>query len=108
MIIDESQSTFNGTTTATGNNSHLVTNTPNVRFADGNSKMILDFGNNFELDKAYSLEKLVINDYIGGTTNGLKVDFSRLTTRSSLYQLKQSGNNFIVTIDTANSEIGTL
>ena len=107
MIIDESQSTFNGTTTATGNNSHLVTNTPRVRFADSNSKMILDFGNNFELDKEYSLDKLIINDYSGGT-NGLKVDFDRLTTRSSLYQLKQQGNNFIVTIDTANSEIGTL
>ncbi|MGX3011130.1 hypothetical protein ACWIUD_06165, partial [Helicobacter sp. 23-1044] len=106
MIIDESQSTFNSTTTPTGNNSHLVTNTQNVRFADGNSKMILDFGNNFELDKAYLLEKLIINDYSGA--NGLKVDFDRLTTRSELYTLKQSGDYFIVTIDTANSTIGTL
>ena len=106
MIIDESQSTFNGTTTATGNNSHIFTNVGHrLRFADSGSKIILDFGDNFELGKAYSLDKIIIGS---NWTNTLKVDFDRLTTRSSLYQLKQSGNNFIVTIDTANSEISTL
>ena len=78
-----------------------------MRFKDANFKIILDFGDNFELSKEYSIAKLV-TDTQGNAYTALGMDFSRLTTRSSLYKLTQSGNNFIVTIDTANSEMGTL
>ncbi|MGX2982055.1 hypothetical protein [Helicobacter sp. 23-1045] len=119
MIIDESQTTFNAfrqLTFGEKNNSHIVLRygMGYYRFADSNSKIILDFGNNFEIGKEYSLDKIVVinnsTNKPNADKNGNKwnIDFDRLTTRSSLYQLKQSGNNFIVTIDTANSEIGTL
>ena len=116
LTIDENASEFgafrgNQTSTATANkNSHLVLyagSGSSIAFKDSKSKIILDFGDNFELGKEYSIAKLV-TDTQGKAYTALGMDFSRLTTRSSLYWLKQSGNNFIVTIDTANSEMGTL
>ena len=109
MIISENASDFanNSGNASNNNNSHIVVHGQGLlRFKDANSKIILDFGDNFELGKAYLLDKLIITQGSGDTR--LKVDFDRLTTRSSLYKLTQSGNNFIVTIDTANSEMGTL
>ena len=114
MIVNETQTAFNtaGGYPTDGNNSHLVIGTAGrIRFADSSAKIILDFGDNFEMGKAYSLDKLVIENNTGGT-NSLKVDFDRLTTRSELYKLTKSGNNFIVNLATAKeagySTIGTL
>ena len=106
MILIESQSdfkNFNGYTDKTNNkNSHLIifynNHTPtaqNVYFKDGNSKIILDFGDGFEFGKEYAISKLV-TDRSGSSVSALNVDFSRLTTRSELYTLTQSGDNFIV------------
>ena len=105
MILNESPSDFNnfkGYTDKTNNkNSHLIifynAHTPsaqNVYFKDGNSKLILDFGSDFELGKEYTISKLV-TDRSGTSVSALNVDFGRLTTRSDLFYLTQSGGNFI-------------
>lgn len=106
MILRESQSdfkNFSGYTDKTNNkNSHLIifynNHTPtaqNVYFKDGDSKIWLDFGDGFEFGKEYEISKLV-TDRSGNSVSALGVDFTRLTTRSELYTLTQSGNNFIV------------
>ena len=100
LMLNEDATTFNAFNGGTSL-SHLKISGNGVSFKDSKSKIILDFGNSFELGKEYSISKLVNGGNLG-------VDFSRLTTRSSLYQLKQQGNSFIVTIDAPNSEIGTL
>ncbi|MGX2983262.1 hypothetical protein, partial [Helicobacter sp. 23-1045] len=110
---------FNGYTDKTNNkNSHLIIQynsyTPtaqNVRFKDGKSKILLDFGADFEFGATYNIDKIV-TDRSGTSLTALGVDFSRLTTRSELYTLTQSGNNFIVNLASAKeagySTIGTL
>ena len=103
MIIDKNANSFN--TGTTKDNSHLIAESSRVHFFDSASKLILDFGNAFEFGKEYDIDKLVTDT---NGTNKLKVDFSRLTTRSSLYYLTQNGKYFIVNINAANSEIGTL
>ena len=72
--IDESADTFSkftGTsTTEIGKTSHLKINTDStgsVRFKDDKSKIILDFGNNFEFEKAYSLDKIMVRSDNGAT-----------------------------------------
>lgn len=64
----------------------------------------LDFGADFEFGNAYSLDKLIIN------TNGNSIQvgnlFSRLSTKSDLYTLTQSGNFFIVNAELQSSTIG--
>ena len=66
--IDENADTFSKfnpatTTTEQGKTSHLTiggnTNSGGVHFKDSKSKIILDFGDNFELGKEYSIAKLV-------------------------------------------------
>lgn len=112
MIIDESKTTFTNAGAGgftTPNNSHIITQnikTEDLSFYDANSKLILDFGNNFEIGAEYPLNKLIVLANTG--TTALDVDFSRLTTRSSLYKLTQNGDNFIVSLDANNSEMGML
>ncbi len=92
-------------------NSHLILqNVANVRFKDSNSKIIIDIGENFELGKEYSINKLIIdesrNDNAGGK---IAVDFSRLTTRSDLYEITKSSNNtFKIGINAKNSTMNAL
>ena len=106
MIIDESAGSFNSFAGKPMNNSHLVVSNNNIAFADGSAKMILDFDKNFELDKAYSLDKLVIDT---NGSNKLNVDFSRLTTRNDIYTITKSGTNgFKVELKPQYSTIGTL
>ena len=117
LVINEgvgSFSTFNGNggdrnSHITFSNLYATTNTSaRISFKDGNSKIILDFGSNFELGKEYPLNKLIVG--VGsGVAAAPNVDFSRLTTRSSLYTLTQGANGgFVIGLDTANSEMGTL
>ncbi|MGX3011165.1 hypothetical protein ACWIUD_06350 [Helicobacter sp. 23-1044] len=122
ILINENATEFNdfrGYTDKTNNkNSHLIIQynayTPtaqNVRFKDGKSKILLDFDADFEFGATYNIDKIV-TDRTGGSITALGLDFSRLTTRSELYTLTQSGNNFIVNLASAKeagySTIGTL
>ena len=95
--------TFDGNAT---DNSHIVLNdVTSVSFADKDSKIILDFGGDFELGKGYLLDKLVV-DTEG--KNKLQVDLSRLTTRSDIYYISKNGDNFIVNLQPKSSAIGSL
>ena len=108
MNIGENQTTFNGFdgNATDGDNSHLVLNSiKSVSFADKDSKIILDFGGDFELGKGYLLSKLVVDT---DGKNALQVDLSRLTTRSDIYNLTQDGNNFVVNLKPESSTIGSL
>ena len=106
MRINVDSATFNGFDGNAKDNSHLVLKeSKGVSFADKNSKLILDFGSGFELGKGYSLSKLIV-DTDGNSQ--MSVDLAHLTTRTSLYRLTQSGDNFIVSLDAPNSEIGIL
>ena len=106
MKISSGASAFNGFNGSDNSSSHLILNgSGSVKFADKNAKLILDFGSGFELGSAYSLSKLVVDT---SGTSQISVDLSHLTTRTSLYKLTQSGDNFIVSLDAPNSEIGIL
>ena len=107
MRISESASKFNTFDGNAEDNSHLVVdNVTSVQFADANSKIFLDFGDDFSFNSPYKTDKLIVKANDG--TNVLNVEFSRLATKTSLYKLTQSGDNFIVSIDAPNSEIGIL
>ena len=92
-------------------NSHLVISVNNdggsVRFKDGDSKIILDFGNDFEFGAKYLINKIV-TDESGKSYSALGVDFSRLIPYSDLFSLTQSGDYFIATLNTKASTIGNL
>lgn len=106
MQINENTATFNATSVAT-DNSHIVIGgtIKSASFADNSSKLILDFGGNFELNREYSLSRLIVDE------NGnslLNVPFDRLTTRNDIFTLTQSGNNFIINAEPSNSTISNL
>ncbi len=110
--INETASTFNGFSTLGGNYnnfSHLVINAQgnsSITFKDGDSKIILDFSNGFELGEKYLISKVAVNQT--GATPALGVDFSRLVPYSDIYYLTQNGENFIVNLKTESSTIGNL
>ncbi len=93
-------------------NSHLVVtlrgNSYNskIQFQDDNSKLILDFGDRFELGKQYLLSKLIVNS--SGETR-LNVDLSRIKLKNSdIFEISQSGEYFIVNfIGGGNSSNGS-
>ncbi|MGX2982455.1 hypothetical protein [Helicobacter sp. 23-1045] len=111
--IDEAQSEFNAfekyDSKDSNKNSHLIMRLKesSISFKDATSKLILDFGQNFEFGAKYALDKLIVNK-VSDAKSTLEVPFWRLATKSSIYQLSQSGSHFIVTIDTSKSEIATL
>ena len=111
LKITETASTFNnfsGLNNNTTNFSHLVINIgsgSSIAFKDGDSKIILDFDNGFELGKKYSINKVATNQ---SGNPALGVDFSRLIPRSDIYDLTQDGDSFIVTLKPHNSTIGNL
>ena len=76
-----------------------------MSFYDNNSKIILDFGDGFELGKSYDLSKLIIDS---NGNSALNIDFSRLTTRNDLYDISNNGNGFSVSIKAQNSAISNL
>ncbi|MGX3011935.1 hypothetical protein ACWIUD_10350, partial [Helicobacter sp. 23-1044] len=96
---------FKGYDKANNKNSHLIiqynSHTPtaqNVRFKDGKSKILLDFGNDFELGKEYDISKLV-TDRTGNSLTALGVDFSRLALKDAdFYDILESGEYFIVRV----------
>ncbi len=93
LVITQNTTTFNAFSGNAVDSSQVVLQGGSMRFFDSSAKVILDFGGNFSFGEAYSLDKLFV-DMSGN--NVLSVPFSRLTTRSELYTLSQSGNNFIV------------
>ncbi|MGX3011363.1 hypothetical protein ACWIUD_07370 [Helicobacter sp. 23-1044] len=111
--IDEAQSEFNAfekyESKDSNKNSHLIMRLKesSISFKDATSKLILDFGENFEFGAKYALDKLIVNK-ANDAKSTLEVPFWRLAAKSSIYQLSQSGSHFIVTIDTSKSEIATL
>ncbi|MGX3012240.1 hypothetical protein ACWIUD_11955, partial [Helicobacter sp. 23-1044] len=110
LFIDESANTFNNN--GNGKNlSHLmisVSDGGSVSFKDAKSKILLDFGANFELGKEYLIAKLV-TDTGGKSYTALGVDFSRLSTYNDIYTLTKSGaNGFKAEITPQYGTIGTL
>ena len=93
LVINENPTTFNAYTSG-ASLSHLLVN-GDVSFKDNDSKIILDFGENFELGKEYLFSKLAVDT---GSSGKMQVDFRRLTTRSELFKLTQRGDNFIVNL----------
>ena len=115
--VDETATEFNNFSGYNGNgdkaaairNSHLVVNASgggSVNFKDKNSKIILDFGNSFELGEKYLISK-VATDTGGNPYTALGLDFGRLIPRD-LYSLTQSGEYFIAKLNTKGSAIGSL
>lgn len=68
----------------------------NASFYDANSKIILDFGGNFEFGKEYLTNWLVLGNGNNLITNDF-VDFYRLKLYNpDIYKLTQRGEYFIV------------
>ena len=108
MTINESADSFknNKGDTSGNNNSHIVfSNQGKVKFKDNSSKLILDFGGDFDFGAAYPLDKLIIDS---SGNNKLQVDFSRLTVTSDIYLLSQRGDNFVVDFVPQYGTMGTL
>ena len=103
LMINENPTTFNSYT-GSDSSAHLVLSGNGVSFKDKNSKILLDFGADFELGKEYAISK-VATDQNGNTYTALGVDFSRLSTRNDIYTLSQSGDNFVVSM---NPQYGTM
>lgn len=84
MKINQSQSEFNafsGYIDGDSDTSHLViSGNANVSFVDTNSRLILILGDKFELNKAYSLDKLFTDE------KGVKKSISNITTNAYLYK----------------------
>lgn len=115
MTINQNQSEFNafsGYASGASDGSHLVIyDTAKVSFYDTNSKIILRFGDNFEFNKAYALNKLITN--YGGTQHFIAQPnttttitnanlFHYLTPVSSIYELSYSpdnGGSFVVSMN---------
>ncbi|MGX2983830.1 hypothetical protein, partial [Helicobacter sp. 23-1045] len=107
LSIDENANTFN-TFNGVISLSHLVISGDGARFKDAKSKILLDFGANFEFGKEYLITKLV-TDTGGNPYTTLSVDFSRLSTYNDIYTLTKSGaNGFKVEITPQYGTIGTL
>ncbi|MGX3012210.1 hypothetical protein ACWIUD_11805, partial [Helicobacter sp. 23-1044] len=104
MKIDEGANTFNAFSGEAKDNSHIVLKDATATFADG-GKLILDFGENFELGSAYSLDKLVVNS---DGKNALPVDISRLISKNDIFEISQSGNKFFVSPKPQNSAVARL
>ena len=110
--IDESATTFESfkgqsSNTEENKTSHLVTgngSNSTIRFKDSSSKIILDFGNNFEFGKEYLLDKLILDT---NGTNKLKVDFSRLSPFNDIYTITKSGTNGFK-VELKNPQYGTI
>ena len=80
----------------------------NVRFKDGKSKILLDFGADFEFGATYNIDKIV-TDRTGSSISALGVDFSRLSTLNDIYTLTKSGaNGFKAEIAPQYSTMGIL
>ena len=86
---------FSGNKHDDKSNSHLVIEANNggrVRFKDKKSKILLDFGTNFEFGKTYLIGK-VATDKDGNAYTDLGVDFSRLSPFNDIYTITKSGTN---------------
>ena len=105
LMITQNATTFNAFSGNAVDSSQVVLDGGSMHFFDANAKVILDFGGDFSFGEAYRLDKLFV-DMSGKSV--LNVDFSRLTVPSDIYYLTQSGDNFIVSLDAPNSEIGIL
>ena len=105
MMIDETQGTFNSKNTA-DNNSHIFTTSNDNKFADDSSKLILDFGANFEFGKTYLIDK-VATDTGGNPYTALGVDFSRLSPFNDIYTITKSGTNGFK-VELKNPQYGTI
>ncbi|MGX3011579.1 hypothetical protein ACWIUD_08505, partial [Helicobacter sp. 23-1044] len=77
---------------------HTAPRTSQVHFKDGNSKIILDFGDNFELGKEYPLKMLIV-DKSGSPAPYITADFSRLALKDAdFYDILESGEYFVVRV----------
>ena len=106
LQINQSATQFNSSTTGS---SHLVIDSAaTVRFKDSKSKIMLDFGGNFELGKEYDISKVATNTN-SGTYSALGVNFSRLSTYNDIYTLTKVGaNGFKAEIAPQYGTMGTL
>ncbi len=103
LMINENPTTFNNYT-GSDSSAHLVLSGSGVSFKNKNSRIYLDFGENFEFGKEYAINKVATNTG-GATYTALGVDFSRLSTRNDIYTLSKSGDNFVVSM---NPQYGTM
>ena len=96
VLIDESATTFNvfnGPVDVDKKSlSHLKISGSSVTFKDKKSKILLDFGTNFEFGKTYLIDK-VATDTGGNAYTALGVDFSRLSPFNDIYTITKSGTN---------------
>lgn len=118
MKIDENSNAFNS---ITGNlsskphnerNSHILINTGSSGelSLDNNAKIVLNFGDSFEIDKAYDMTKLILkcdnSNNIDACSNPYDKTKDQVITKIStyndkLYKLNINGNNLSVSLDTS-------
>ncbi len=104
----EKNSTTNGNITPNKDTSHLVFHNANDKITlTKNSFFLLNFGGKFELNKDYSLDKLITDisgnkfslKYENGNVNDL---FSHLHSSDPIYTISRNGNYFRANIDGNN------
>ncbi len=102
LKLDKSANDFNTYTYDTNvSNSHLFIagngDTHTLRFYDNNSRLILEFGENFELGKDYLLSNLIVkpNDFNITLPN---IDISRIVAKNDLYKITANGGYFRVNL----------
>ncbi|MDE6885515.1 MAG: autotransporter outer membrane beta-barrel domain-containing protein [Helicobacteraceae bacterium] len=119
ITLNKDANTFNNTSSGY-DDSHLVytANSNGYLKLNNNKAIILDFGNNFELNKDYLLNKLIVNS--NNSTDGIKDSsnnnistnnlFNYLTSSSPIYTLQRgdTSNSFRVNIDGLNSAGNTI
>ncbi len=102
LKLDKSANDFNAYTYDNNvSNSHLFIagngDTHTLRFYDNNSRLILEFGENFELGKDYLLSNLIVkpNDFNITLPN---IDISRIVAKNDLYKITANGGYFRVNL----------
>ena len=101
MTINKNAANFNAFNGAANSvdNSHLIfSTTSSVSFANANSRVVLNFGENFEFGRVYDLSKLFITTDGTAATAIMDADtlYSHLYASSDLFTLSREGNGFIV------------
>ena len=107
LTLNETATEFNKFSGGGDKNSHLMISGGGVTFKDGDSKIILGFGEKFQEGTGYLISKLA-TDISGSAYSDLSVDFDRLIPKSDIYTLYKQGEYLIARLQPQHSAISNI